>query len=106
MNGGAPKDVTTHGQADAGAEEIDAHPGNAVAIWIAHPCDGTHKIGGQWIRDNRGRRKLAVIEYWTVEGIWQAAKDYLPDGISIREIFGTLEDPPAGNSVTAHWTKM
>ena len=32
MNGGAPKDVTTHGQADAGAEEIDAHPGNAVAI--------------------------------------------------------------------------
>ena len=41
-----------------------------------------------------------------MEGIWQAAKDYIPDGRSIREILGTLEDPPAGNSVAADWTKM
>ena len=106
MKGGAPRDDATDGQADAGGEETDAHPGNAVAIWIADPCDGTHKIGGQWIWDNRGRRKLAVIEDRTVEGIWQAAKDYIPDGRSIREILGALEDPPAGNSVAADWTKM
>ena len=41
-----------------------------------------------------------------MEGIWQAAKDYIPDGRSIREILGALEDPPAGNSVAAYWTKM
>ena len=62
MKGGAPRDDTTDGQADAGGEETNAHPGNAVAIWIADPCDSTHKIGGQWIWNSQGRRKLAVIE--------------------------------------------
>ena len=41
-----------------------------------------------------------------MEGIWQAAKEYIPDGRSLREILGALEDPPAGNSVAADWTKM
>ena len=41
-----------------------------------------------------------------MEGIWQAAKDYIPDGRSIREILGALEDPPTANSVVADWTKM
>ena len=60
----------------------------------------------QWIWDNRGRRKLAVIEDQTVEGIWQAAKGYIPDGRSISEILCALEGPPAGNSVIADWIKM
>ena len=35
-----------------------------------------------------------------------SCKNYIPDGRSIREILGALEDHPAGNSVAADWTKM
>ena len=41
-----------------------------------------------------------------MEGIWQAAKGYIPDGRSISEILCALEGPPAGNSVIADWIKM
>ena len=60
MKGGAPKDGATDRQDNAGHEDTDAHSSNAVATWIADPCDGTHKIVGH-IRNNGRMRPVRPV---------------------------------------------
>ena len=88
-------------------EGQDSTPGNAVAIWLVDPCLAAHKRNGQWIWDNKARRKLGVVTDRSLDGVWQAAKTYIPQGRSIREILGALEDPTAANpSVPADSTSL
>ena len=88
-------------------EGQDSTPGNAVAIWLVDPCLAAHKRNGHWIWDDKARRKLGVVLDRSLDRVWQAAKTYIPQGQSIREILGALEDPTAANpSIPADWTSL
>lgn len=94
--------------ADEEEEDSDAGGGpNPVALWIADPGVAAHKAAGQWVWDNRPRRKLGVLHSRTLNGIWDLIKLHIPANRKIREIFGALENPaPANPNLPADWTRM
>ena len=85
--------------ADEEAEEADVPQPEAseapVVIWIADPLICTHKYqaGNHWLWDIKEWRKLAVLETRDLAAIMKGISSYLPQGRTIREIHGALEDP-------------
>ena len=97
--------------ADQEAQEADAaQPEAPVAIWIADPLIVGYKnaIGTEWLQDERGWKKLDVLETREVAAIMKAISNYLPQGRSIREIRKALEDPDPNvdPSVLTEWMNL
>ena len=94
--------------ADAEDDHADVVQGrDPVALWLADPCDATHKNPSGWIWNAQNRKKIAVIYNRSVEGIWDAIKRYVPAGRTVREILGALEDlDPAVTTRPSDWMRL
>ena len=73
--------------------EADVMQEDAVAFWIADPLIPGHKNPGGFTWNDKSRRKLAVIHNRTLVGIWDAIQQYIPDGRTVREIQGGMDNP-------------
>ena len=94
--------------ADADDDQADVvHGRDPVALWLADPCDATHKNPSGWIWNAQNRKKIALIYNTFVEGIWDGIKSYVPAGRTVREILGILEDlDPTVTTRPSDWMRL
>ena len=71
--------------------------GRPVVIYILDPGDPSHRPSGRWHWNLPGVKKLAVLYQPSISDLHAKFSSHLPEGRKVREIIGSLENPPPGD---------